>query len=64
MSPETVVIAQLRHWLKIRRELARNENGYSTEAVVITALLTALAVAAVAIIATKVMGKANGISTE
>lgn len=40
-----------------------NEGGYSTEAVVITALLVALAVAAVAIISTKVLAKANGIET-
>ena len=37
--------------------------GYSTEAVVITALLVALAIAAVAIIATKVLAKANSITT-
>ena len=37
--------------------------GYSTEAVVVTALLVALAIAAVAIIATKVLAKANSIST-
>lgn len=64
MSPEMVVVAQLRRWLQIRREIARNENGYSTEAVVVTALLVAIAVAAVAIIGVKVMSKANGIATE
>ena len=37
--------------------------GYSTETVVITALLVALAIAAVAIIATKVLAKANSITT-
>jgi hypothetical protein len=37
--------------------------GYSTEAVVITALLVAMAIAAVAIIATKVLAKANSITT-
>ena len=37
--------------------------GYSTEAVVVTALLVTLAVAAVAIIAAKVLAKANSINT-
>ena len=51
--------------LKARWELSRatSEAGYSTEAVVVTALLVGLAVAAVAIIATKVLAKANSIST-
>jgi hypothetical protein len=39
------------------------EAGYSTEAVVVTALLVALAIAAITIIATKVLAKANSIST-
>jgi hypothetical protein len=42
---------------------AVSDAGYSTEAVVITALLVALAIAAVAIIATKVLAKANSITT-
>lgn len=37
--------------------------GYSTEAVVVTALLVALAIVALGIIAAKVIGKANSIST-
>ena len=65
LYPELIAIAHLRQWLKARHELIeRNEGGYSTEAVVVTALLTALAIAALAIIATKVMSKANGISTD
>jgi hypothetical protein len=42
---------------------AEEDGGYSTEAVVVTALLVALAIAAVAIIAAKVLAKANSIST-
>jgi hypothetical protein len=42
---------------------AEPEAGYSTEAVVVTALLVALAIAAITIIATKVLAKANSIST-
>lgn len=64
MSPELVFLAHLRRLLQMRREIARNEDGYSTEAVVVTALLVAIAVAAVAVIGVKVMGKANGIATE
>ena len=42
--------------------LRQDEGGYSTEAVVVTALLAALALAVIAIIAVKVTEKANGIS--
>jgi hypothetical protein len=35
--------------------------GYTTETVVITALMVALAIAAVAIIVSKVLAKANGL---
>jgi hypothetical protein len=42
---------------------SKGEAGYSTEAVVVTALLVALAIAAIAIIAAKVLAKANSIST-
>lgn len=42
---------------------ASPDAGYSTEAVVVTALLVALALAAVGIIATKVLAKANSITT-
>lgn len=51
----------------LRRELHRmheDQDGYATEAVIITSLLVALAIAAVAIIATKVLTTANGIQTQ
>lgn len=45
-------------WL---RENTRSDAGYSTETVIITALLAALGIAAVAIITAKVMSKAKSI---
>ena len=51
--------------LKTRlREIHENQDGYSSEAVIVTSLLVALAVAAVAIIAAKVLSTANGIQTQ
>lgn len=41
---------------------ADRDAGYTTETVVVTALLVALAIAAVAIIVSKVLAKANGLS--
>jgi hypothetical protein len=54
-------------WAQIRANIAQlRENpdgGYSTETVVVTAILVALALAAIGdVIYNKVMGKANGIS--
>lgn len=51
--------------VRIRAELERlrrDEAGYSTEAVVVTALLAALAIAVIAIIVMKVTEKADGIN--
>jgi hypothetical protein len=50
---------------RIRTELDRlrhDQGGYSTEAVVVTALLAALAIAVIAIIVAKVIAKANDIN--
>ena len=50
---------------RIRTQLDRlrhDEGGYSTEAVVVTALLAALAIAVIAIIVAKVIAKANEIT--
>jgi hypothetical protein len=50
---------------RIRAELSRlhrDEGGYSTEAVLVTALLVALALAVIAVIAVKVKEKADGIT--
>ena len=50
---------------RIRAELERlhhDEGGYSTETVVVTALLIALAIAALALLAAAVLKKAGGIT--
>ncbi|WP_199550351.1 hypothetical protein [Streptomyces sp. N35] len=48
------------HWARVR-EGVRNDAGYSTEAIIVTALLAILGLTAVGIIAAKVIGRANGI---
>jgi small-conductance mechanosensitive channel len=50
--------------LRARLAAARRtrDAGYTTETVVVTALLVALAIAAIAIIVTKVLNKANGLN--
>lgn len=55
-----LVAQNLRDRLRQLRE--HPDAGYTTEAVVITALLVAVAIAAVAAIAAKVIDKANGIT--
>jgi len=54
-----VLIARSRAGLE---RLRHAQGGYSTEAVVVTALLAALAIAVIAIIVIKVTQKANGIN--
>lgn len=53
-----IVLRRVRAHMAEVREQARKDGGYSTEAVIITALLAILALGA---IAAKVMSKANGI---
>ena len=65
MFPELIIIRHLfavapRSWQALR---ADPEAGYSTEAVIVTALLAALALTAVGIIVAKVVSSANNIST-
>lgn len=55
------LIAQLRGRLQTLR--AEPEAGYSTEAVVVIALLVAMAITAVGVIAAKVIATAHHIST-
>lgn len=51
------------HDLRTRPAPRRNrDGGYSTEAILVTALLVVIAIAAVAIISTKVLAKVNGIT--
>ena len=65
MLPELIVLRHLfcvlaQRWQALR---ADPDAGYSTEAVIVTALLAALALAAVGIIVAKVIAKANSITT-
>ncbi|MFE6287860.1 hypothetical protein [Streptomyces sp. NPDC057877] len=52
---------RVRAHLAVLRRQARSDAGYSTEAIVVTALLALLALTAVGIIVAKVTAKANGI---
>ncbi len=56
------LLSRIRSRVAWVRENARSDAGYSTETVIITALLVALGIAAVAVISAKVMGKARGIN--
>jgi hypothetical protein len=63
--PELIVIRHLFTVLHGRWQALRadSEAAYSTEAVIVTALLAALALTAVGIIVAKVVSSANNIST-
>ena len=62
--PETVILRQLAGQLRARLAAARREEaGYSTEAVIVTALLVAGAIVVVGIIIAKVTSAARGIRT-
>ncbi len=64
MFPELSVLRHLMAALCGRlSSIRKSDAGYSTEAVIVTALLVALALSAVGIIAAKVIGKANSITT-
>ncbi|TQS42811.1 hypothetical protein [Cryptosporangium phraense] len=47
---------------RLHDRLPRGDGGYSTETVLVTALLVALAIAVLGIIAAKVLAKANSIN--
>lgn len=66
MFPELLVIRDLIAALRARLALLRAEPdaGYSTEAVVVIALLVAMAITAVGIIAAKVISAATNIKTQ
>ncbi|MGH3629193.1 MAG: hypothetical protein ACRDYB_00190 [Acidimicrobiales bacterium] len=65
MFPELIILRHLITVLHDRWDTLRAdpEAGYSTEAVIVTALLAALALTAVGIIVAKVVSSANNIST-
>lgn len=51
-------------WVAVRHRVRTSERGMTTETVIITAVLAALALAATAIIVQKVTAKANSIPTD
>ncbi|WNE95540.1 hypothetical protein PS467_09395 [Streptomyces luomodiensis] len=59
--PILQALAVLRDHADLVRRRARDDAGYSTETVIVTALLAILALTTVGIIAAKVLGKANSI---
>ena len=65
MFPELTLLRHLWTMLHGRWQALRAdpEAGYSTEAVIVTALLAALALTAVGIIVAKVIASANNINT-
>jgi hypothetical protein len=61
--PRAIWTLILAHLAAAITELKRNKDaGYTTETVVVIALLVAMALAAIAIIAAKVLAKANGLN--
>ncbi|MGP4115011.1 hypothetical protein ACTWP5_29430 [Streptomyces sp. 4N509B] len=58
-----VLAAMERRWKELRRQLA-SDGGYTTETVVITALLAILGITAAGILTMKVVDRANGIDLE
>lgn len=65
MLPELILLRHLVRLIHDRWQAVRatREAGYTTETVVVTALLVAMAIAVIAIIVTKVTATANNIST-
>ena len=65
MLTELIILRHLYAVLHSRWEALRSdpEGGYTTETVIVTALLAALALTAVGIIVAKVVSAANNIST-
>lgn len=65
MFPELVVLSYFATKLRGRlAEAQADERGYSTETVVITAILVLMAIGAAGIISVKVLAKAESIETE
>ncbi len=65
MLPELILLRHLYTSLHLRWQALRSDPaaGYTTETVIVTALLAALALTAVGIIVAKVVSAANNIST-
>ena len=65
MLPELILLRHLYASIQLRWQALRADPGagYTTETVIVTALLAALALTAVGIIVAKVVSAANNIST-
>ncbi len=65
MFPELVALSYLAGQVRARLAVVRaDERGYTTETVVLTAIMVLLAIAVGGIITVKVLAKANAIETE
>jgi hypothetical protein len=64
MGPLEVYLAAWIGLVRTQRRLAIEEDGYTTQTVIMTALLAALAIAVGLIITTKVLAKANSIDLD
>ncbi len=62
--PETALLKALLVQLRARLAALSREGGYSTETVIVTAVLLAAALTAVGYIANKIIKKAKGLSVE
>ena len=60
MPPEVEFLTA--HIRLLARRLRQEDDGYTTETIVVTALLVALALAVLAVIAVRVRAKANSIN--
>ena len=61
MGAEEIYLISWMRMLRIWRRTTVEESGYTTQTVIMTALLAALAIAVGIIITTKVLAKANSI---
>lgn len=62
--PETTLLNALLVQLRARLTALGGEGGYSTETVIVTALLVVAAITAIGYITTKIIAKAKGLSVQ
>jgi len=62
--PETTLLKALLLQLRARLASLDGEGGYSTETVIVTALLVVAAITAIGYITTKIISKAKGLSVQ
>ncbi len=63
-TPETTLLEALLLQLRARLASVDREGGYSTETVIVTALLVVAAITALGYITTKIISKAKGLSVQ